>query len=147
MAKAANSILGCIRTSVTRRMREVILLLYLAMVRHIWIRDRHGHTKMFKELERISYEERLIQLGLFRVEKRRLRGDLINVYKYLMLETREDRARFFSVVPSDRTRGNGHKWKFRKFHLNEKALFNGKGGQTLKQVAQKGCGVSVLGDI
>ncbi|KAK4829666.1 hypothetical protein QYF61_005959 [Mycteria americana] len=32
-------------------------------------------------------------------------GDLTNVFKYLVEDSREDRARLFSVVPSDRTRG------------------------------------------
>jgi len=62
-------------------------------------------------------------LGLFSLEMRRLRADLINICKYLKGEYKEDEGRFFSIVPRARKKRNGHKLEHRIFCLNTKKHF------------------------
>jgi len=55
-------------------------------------------TKMIQGLEHLSYKERLRELGLFSLEKRRLQADLTGAFQYLKGAYRKDEENIFSSV-------------------------------------------------
>lgn len=60
---------------------------------------QHRVTKMITGLEHLSYQEMLRELGLSSLERRRLMGIFVNVYKYPMEENEGEGLDF-----TDRTR-------------------------------------------
>ena len=79
---------------------------------------------MIRGLEHLSYEERLRELGLFSLQKRRLQGHFIVAFQYLKGAYEKAREGPFTKAGRERTRGNDFKLKEGGFKSNvRKKLF------------------------
>ncbi|CAM4632369.1 unnamed protein product [Caretta caretta] len=126
--KKANAVLGCIRRGISSRDKEVLVPLYKALVRphleycvQFWSpmfkkdefkleQVQRRATRMIRGMENLSYERRLKEFGLFSLTKRRLRGDMIALYKYIRgINTREGEE-LFKLSTNVDTRINGYNW-------------------------------------
>ena len=128
----ANRILGLISKTVKFRNPNILLNLYKSMVRPhleycsvVWSpyfsKDRvllekvqHRFTRLFPDLKKLPYDCRLKQLGLWSLEERRNRADLIEIFKMVKGFSATDWTAFFMPVTDSVTRG--HNWKLKKKH-------------------------------
>ena len=126
-AQKANRMLGCIKRNVASRSREMILPLFSVLVRphlkyciqmwshqHRIVMDLLEHvlrraTKMIQGMEHLSYKDRLRELGLFNLKKRRLQGNLTVASQYLKGAYSKAEEGLFRRACSDRTGRNGFK--------------------------------------
>ncbi|XP_059589287.1 protein NDRG3 isoform X10 [Alligator mississippiensis] len=119
-ASKVSKTLACIHRCFSSKSRDIILPLYLALVRpqleycvQFWApqfkndvekleRVQKRATRMIRGQENRPYDERLRAVGLFSLEKRRLRGDLVAAHQNLG-------ERLFTRVPHGMTRSKSHK--------------------------------------
>ena len=113
-AKKANQVLGRINRSFSCYTKDIMLQIYKVFVRpHLeyavsawspWLRKdihtletiQHRATRRMSDV-RGSYPERLEQLNLTTLEDRRIRGDAIEVYKYLNCHWNIDTSTLFTL--------------------------------------------------
>ncbi|KAF2346148.1 hypothetical protein FHG87_023096 [Trinorchestia longiramus] len=80
-------------------------------------------TKMIPELHNLSYERRLQRLDLISLEQRRLRGQLIETFKYLNGLNNVTLEGLFERDGNVRTRNNGQKLLLRNFKTSQAMNF------------------------
>lgn len=127
VAKSANATLGMIKRNITSRDNKVITKFYKALVRpkleycvQAWRpflqkdidkleKVQRRATRLVSQCRGLSYDERLKITGLTSLEKRRNRGDMIEVFKIIKGFSKIDRNKLFTFNSDGRTRGHSLK--------------------------------------
>ena len=79
--------------------------------------------KMIRGLDHLPCGNRLRELGLFSLERRRPGGDLITAFQYLQRTYRKVGEAVFRRACSDRMTGNGFKLEEGRFRLDIRKKF------------------------
>ena len=129
----ANRMLGLLRRTFKTRSKPVLLKMYKSVVHphleycsSVWSayykkdkelleKIQHRFTRLFKELRQLTYAERLHVSGLWSLEERRNRTDLVEVYKMVSGQSAipaEPATKSFEFNTDCRTRG--HQFKLKK---------------------------------
>ena len=142
VVKTANKLVGFIGRVFENKSEKVILKLYNSLVRphleycvQFWSpyyrkdiekleRVQRRVTKMIPRLRNKPYEERLKELNLFMLSKRRMRGDLIEVFKIFKGFDNINPENYFTVNQTHVTRRqNNFKIVGKRFTSNEAKHF------------------------
>ena len=139
--KMANKLVGFIGRTFEFKSEKVILALYNSLVRpkleycvQFWSpyyrkdiekleKIQRRVTKMIPRLKNKTYEERLDELNLFSLTKRRIRGDLIEVFKIFKGYSNLNVNKYFNIDNTNTTRNNGCKIKPKRFKSHEAKYF------------------------
>ena len=137
----ANKLLGVINRTIVYKSSDILLQLYKSLVRpHLeycisawcphYIKDKqlleriqHRFTRMIPGMKELPYTQRLRKLGLWTLEARRYRADLIEVYKMLHGKSAVNFNSFFELDETGRTRGHSFKLKKRRTNTDLRQHF------------------------
>lgn len=118
-ASRGMSMMGLVKRNFKNLDAECFLLLYKTYIRprleycvQVWSphlkkdiqlleRVQRRSTKLVRGFSKLSYQQRLVKLGLTTLEKRRERGDLIEAYKILTGKENIDSRQFFHPASKD----------------------------------------------
>lgn len=133
----ANSVMGIIRRTFEYLNNRTFLLLYKALVRphleyanQVWSpmfkrqetvveNVQRRATKLIPGMQNLSYEDRLKKLNLPTLKYRRIRGDMIEIFKILSAKYDKRVSDFIPLHKSERyTRGHQYKIKKEQIRLN-----------------------------
>ena len=141
MVKKANRNLGIIKRTFSYLDRTVFLNLYKTIVRPhleyastvwsvlykkdcIFIENvQRRATRMVHSIRHLNFSDRLRELGLPSLQYKRVRADLIEVFKILNGIDKCDKNKLFQNQPNQRTRGHSQKLFKHQFRLDLRKHF------------------------